>query len=122
MRYNPRGRDIRVATAHEEDRVARRRERQSSGRRAPSRNRRPRPPRPRADQDIIAQSAMAVREVETAVQRGQVKPSTRTKFQVVGLLVREQRAIIKAADGVNKAQRDTQLKRLDGIATILATT
>jgi hypothetical protein len=65
---------------------------------------------------------MAVREVETAVQRGEVRPSVRTKFQVVGLLVREERANVKASQTINKAQRDMRLKRLDGIATILATT
>lgn len=64
--------------------------------------------------------ARAVREVETAVQRGAVSPSTRTKFQVVALLVREERARVKADAESSEAQRAEQLKRLDGIATILA--
>jgi len=64
--------------------------------------------------------ARAVREVETAVQRGAVSPSTRTKFQVVALLVREERARVKADAESTEAQRAEQLKRLDGIATILA--
>ena len=41
-------------------------------------------------------SPRAVREVEAAAQRGPVMPSVRTKFQVVALLVREERASVKA--------------------------
>jgi hypothetical protein len=40
---------------------------------------------------IIPVLARAVREVETAVERGRVLPSVRTKFQIVALLVREER-------------------------------
>ncbi len=47
-------------------------------------------------------------------------PSVRTKFQVVALLVREERARIKADDASSDAQRAEQVKRLDGVATILA--
>jgi hypothetical protein len=77
---------------------------------------------PRRTQDndgIIPVLAKAVREVETRVQRGQIE---RTKFQVVALLVREERARVKADPELTDAQRDGQLKRLDGIATILAQT
>ncbi len=74
------------------------------------------------NEGIIPVLARAVREVEGAVQRGPVRPSTRTKFQVVGLLVREERARIKADDSGNAAQKGEQLKRLEGIATILAKT
>ena len=74
------------------------------------------------NEGIIPVLARAVREVEGAVQRGPVRPSTRTKFQVVGLLVREERARIKAEDSGNAAQKGEQLKRLEGIATILAKT
>ncbi len=49
-------------------------------------------------------------------------PSVRTKFQVVALLVREERARVKGDASMTEAQRDGQLKRLDGVATILATT
>ncbi len=66
--------------------------------------------------------ARAVREVEAAVQRGPVTSSGRTKFQVVALLVREERARIKADDSSTEAQRAAELKRLDGVATILAKT
>jgi hypothetical protein len=66
--------------------------------------------------------ARAVREVEAAVQRGPVAPSVRTKFQVVALLVREERARVKAEESSSEAKRVEQLKRLDGVATILAKT
>ena len=70
--------------------MARGGQRQSGARRTGSRNQR----RPRAldNEGIIPVLARAVREVETAVQRGRVMPSSRTKFQVVALLVREERA------------------------------
>jgi SNF2 family DNA or RNA helicase len=61
--------------------------------------------------------ARAVREVENRVQRG---PMERTKFQVTALLAAEERARVRADASVTDAQRDTQLRRLDGIATILA--
>jgi superfamily II DNA or RNA helicase len=66
--------------------------------------------------------ARAVREVEAAAQRGSVRPSVRTKFQVVALLVREERARIRADGASSESQRAEQLKRLDGIAVILAKT
>ncbi|MGH1565351.1 DEAD/DEAH box helicase [Mumia sp. DW29H23] len=70
---------------------------------------------------ILPQLAQAVREVERSVQRGTATASTRTAFQVVALLVREERARVKE-DAMPEARRTEQLKRLDGIATILATT
>ncbi len=66
--------------------------------------------------------ARAVREVEAAAQRGPVTPSVRTKFQVVALLMREERARLKADTTSSEASRAEELKRLDGIATILAKT
>jgi superfamily II DNA or RNA helicase len=66
--------------------------------------------------------ARAVREVESAVERGAVRSSVRTKFQVVALLVREERARVKSDETSSEAHRAEQLKRLDGIATILAKT
>jgi hypothetical protein len=63
-----------------------------------------------------------VREIETRVERGTMRVSDRTMFQVVALLVRDERARIKADTTTTEAQRDGQLKRLDGIATILAQT
>jgi hypothetical protein len=66
--------------------------------------------------------ARAVRAVEAAVERGRVTPAVRTKFQVVAMLVREEHARVRDTTGGSQAQRAEQLKRLDGIATILAKT
>jgi hypothetical protein len=52
--------------------------------------------------------------------RGRVTPAVRTKFQAVALLLRDERARARAVQG--NGQRAEQLKRLDGIAAILATT
>jgi SNF2 family DNA or RNA helicase len=49
-------------------------------------------------------------------------PSVRTKFQVVALLVREERARVRADDSSSETHRAEQLKRLDGVAVILAKT
>jgi superfamily II DNA or RNA helicase len=65
--------------------------------------------------------ARNARELEAAVQRGRVTPAVRTKFQAVAMLLRDERARVRAAD-VSDSHRGEQLKRLDGIATILATT
>jgi hypothetical protein len=71
---------------------------------------------------IMPVLARAVREVESAAQRGAVTRSGRTKFQVVALLVREERARVKDAQTIGEVDRAEQLKRLDGVATILAKT
>jgi len=74
------------------------------------------------DAPIIPILARKVREVEAKAQRGKLGPTNRVKFQVIAFLVREERARVKAdaelADGV----RVELLKRLDGVATILAKT
>jgi hypothetical protein len=72
--------------------------------------------------DVISVLARAVREVEAAAQRGPVTPAARTKFQAVALLVREEHARVRAEETSSDARRTEQLKRLDGIATILAKT
>ena len=66
--------------------------------------------------------ARAVREVESAVQRGRVTPAVRTKFQVIALLVREEHARVQNKETGTETFRAERLKRLDGIATILAKT
>ncbi|WP_308257375.1 DEAD/DEAH box helicase [Pseudonocardia lacus] len=71
---------------------------------------------------MISVAARAVREVETAIRNGRVSPTTRTKFQVVALLLREERARLREDATATEAHRTEQLKRLDGIATILAKT
>ena len=63
--------------------------------------------------------ARTAREVEAAAQRGPVLPSERAKFQVVAALARQERARVRAEVG-NDAGRSGMLKRLDGIALILA--
>ncbi|WP_066038563.1 DEAD/DEAH box helicase [Herbiconiux solani] len=71
---------------------------------------------------LIPILARKVREVEAAAQRGKVAPTNRTKFLVVALLMREERASIKADESLSDSERAEQLKRLDGIASILART
>ena len=66
--------------------------------------------------------ARAVREVEAAAQRGPASPSVRNKYQVIALLVRQERARVKADETLTEPGRAEQLKRLDGVARILAET
>lgn len=66
--------------------------------------------------------ARVVREVEAAVARRSAMPDVRTKFQVVALLAREERTRVRADESLSDARRGEELKRLDGIATILAQT
>jgi len=77
--------------------------------------------RDRDEDGIIPVLARTARAVEVAAQRGSVGPSDRTKFQVVAVLARQERARVRA-DGGNDARRSAMLKRLDGIALILAQT
>ena len=65
--------------------------------------------------------ARTVREVEAAARRGGVTPAVRTKFQAVALLLRDERARVRAAAG-SDGRRAEQLKRLDDVAAILART
>jgi SNF2 family DNA or RNA helicase len=74
------------------------------------------------DIGVIPVLARAVREVEGAAERGKVGPSNRTKFQVIALLMREERARAKTDASLTDAERTELLKRLDGVATILAKT
>ena len=72
---------------------------------------------------LIPVLARRVREVESKAASGKkLGPTNRTKFQVVALLMREERARAKSDESLNEAARTEQLKRLDGIATILAKT
>jgi hypothetical protein len=66
--------------------------------------------------------ARTARQVEAAAQRGTVRPNSRTAYQVVALLVREERARVKADTTISEGERTAVLTRLDGIATILAKT
>jgi SNF2-related domain/Helicase conserved C-terminal domain len=93
--------------------------RAGASRSAPNRRRRP---RAGDDEGLIPVLAKTVRQVEAAAQRGKVPPSSRTAFQVVALLVREERARVKGDSAVRDAEAASVLTRLDGIATILART
>jgi superfamily II DNA or RNA helicase len=66
--------------------------------------------------------ARTVREVETAVLRGSKLPSVKAKFQAVALLVRQERTRVKTDPKLREPARAEALKRLDGIAVILAQT
>ena len=72
---------------------------------------------------LIPILARKVREVEAKAATGKkVGPTNRTKFQVIAFLVREERARIKSDADLSDKDRAEQIKRLDGVATILAKT
>ncbi|MGO1506490.1 MAG: DEAD/DEAH box helicase [Microbacterium sp.] len=71
---------------------------------------------------LIPILARKVREIEAKAQRGKLGPTNRVKFQVIAFLVREERARVKADDAFADSARAELLKRLDGVATILAKT
>ncbi len=106
--------------ATEEESVARAGRRHTDARRTGSRP--PRRASAPAPGDVISLLARTVREVEAAAERRRVTPAVRTKFQVVALLVREEHARLQGESTLSPTQRTAQSKRLDGIATILATT
>ncbi len=99
--------------------MGRRGQRRSGGTRTAQRTRRV---RDLDNEGIIPILARAVREVENGVARGDVRRSLRTKFQVVALLAREERSRVRADEESTEAFKAEQLKRLDGIGTILAKT
>jgi len=101
----------------EEMSVARPGQRQTGARRTAPRKQR----RVHHRGDVVSVLARSAREVEAAAQRGRVTPAVRTKFQAIALLLRDERARVRAAAG-SDSHRAEQLRRLDGIATILATT
>ncbi|MFO7690019.1 MAG: DEAD/DEAH box helicase [Cryobacterium sp.] len=85
--------------------------------------RRTRPKSRDDDAPIIPILARKVREVEAKAQTGgKLGPTNRTKFQVIALLMREERARVKGDTEQNDGNRAELLKRLDGIAQILART
>src|SRR6202047_2430315 len=101
----------------EEKSVARPGQRQTGARRTAPRKQR----RVHHRGDVVSVLAATAREVEAAAPRGRVTPAGRMKVQAVALLLRDERARVRAAAG-SDSRRAEQLKRLDGIATILATT
>jgi hypothetical protein len=101
----------------EEESLARPGQRQTGARRTAPRTQR----RVRQREDVVSALSRIAREVEAAARRGRVTPAVRTKFEAVALLLRDERARIRAGTG-SESRRAEQLKRLDGIAAILATT
>jgi SNF2 domain-containing protein/helicase-like protein len=71
--------------------------------------------------DVVPELARHVREVEAAARCGRVTPAVRKKFQAVALRLRDERARVRAAGGSDRHQAE-QLRRLDGVAAILAAT
>ncbi len=110
----------RLIASPEEESLAPRSQRRSGSTRTQSRNRKG--GRARDQEGIIPQLARAAREVENAVQRNNLTRLSHVKFQVVALLVREERARVKADTESSENYRSEQLQRLDGIAIILAKT
>ena len=94
----------------------------SAARNASQRRRKPSPARRDDEAPIIPILARKVREVEAKAQRGKLGPTNRVKFQVIAFLVREERARVKGDSTIPDATRAELLKRLDGVATILAKT
>lgn len=78
--------------------------------------------RPGDDEGVIPILARTAREVESAVQKGPLRPPNRTRFQVAALLLREERARVKVDPELTEAERSNEQKRLDGLAGILAKT
>ena len=100
----------------EEEFVARTGQRQPGARRAVPREQ----GRARRRGDVLSELSRTVREVEETVRRGRVTPAVRTKFQAVAMLLRDERARVRASASSNRQAE--QLKRLDGIAAVLAAT
>ena len=80
-----------------------------------------RAPRP-TEQGLIPVLAEVAHEVDGAVHRPPTRPAVRAKFQAVALLVREERARVRADVTLTESRRAQQLRRLDGVATLLAKT
>ena len=92
--------------------MAQRTSRRAGAPRTPPRDRRP--TRAGDDEGIIPVLAKTVRQVEAAAQRGKVRPSGRTAYQVVALLVREERAQLKGDTTISESERTAMMTRLDG--------
>src|SRR5690348_5257326 len=76
----------------------------------------------RDEQGIIPVLAMAARDVEQRVERGQAGATVRDRFQAVALLARAERERLRADPTLGATKRAAELKRVDGIAAILART
>jgi SNF2-related domain/Helicase conserved C-terminal domain len=73
-------------------------------------------------EDVLSVCASAVRDVAAALRRGRSSATTRATFHAVALLLRDERGRVLAGGIGRPTRRPEQLKRLDGIATLLAKT
>jgi len=78
--------------------------------------------RPGDDVGVIPILARTAREIESAAQKGPLKPANRTRFQVAAILLREEKARVKGDATLSDVDRAGEQKRLDGLAGILAKT
>lgn len=76
--------------------------------------------RTRDEDGLIPVLASVAREVDNAVRRPPTRPSVKAKFQVVALLVREERQRVMHDAELGETKRQHELRRLDGVATQLA--
>ncbi|KRE63722.1 DEAD/DEAH box helicase [Nostocoides sp. Soil756] len=96
-----------------------------SPRRAGARRTAPRahqPARPPQDEALIPALTRTARRVEAEANRGRIRPVSRTAYQVVALLVRQERARLQSDLPAREPGRAASLAQLEGIATILAKT
>ena len=89
------------------------------GQRSSGRGRKPQRRGP-DDEGLIPVIADVVRQVDNAVRRPPTRPAVKAKFQVAALLMREERARVQHDNELSDPQRSRELKRLDGVATLLA--
>lgn len=101
----------------EEDPVARGGQRRSTTRRNGRSNR-----KHTDNEGMIPVLAQTLRDVERSVDGGAVTNGVKGRFHAAALLLREERARVKADEDLTDNQRAQQLKRLEGLAQILATT
>lgn len=78
--------------------------------------------RPDEQAPIIPILARHVRHLEARAKSGPLGPKNRTAFLVTALLVRSERARVKEDAALTEPERAELLKRIDGIAAILART
>src|SRR3954451_9195632 len=106
----------RVSGIPEEEFVARTGQRQTGARRTTPRKQ----GRVHHHGDVASVLAGTAREVEAAIQGGRVTPAVGTKFKAVALLLRDERSRVRGLAAASDNRRAGQLRRLDGIAAILA--
>ena len=77
--------------------------------------------RPRDDNEgVLPVLAQAVRRLENAVARGRISGGDYNRYQAIALLAREERVRVRKDESLTDVRRESELKRLDGIGTILA--